>query len=146
AAARAAGADGVELDVQRCASGEVVVFHDADLARLAGRPERIDRLTLAELRAVRLDRGERIPTLREALEATGPSLLVNVELKASPAVQPPPGLVAAALAAIADAGADERVLVSSFHPAALLAVRLRAPHLPTGYLFHGGQALPFRAA
>ena len=36
--ARADGADGVELDVQRARTGEVVVFHDDNLARLAGRP------------------------------------------------------------------------------------------------------------
>jgi glycerophosphoryl diester phosphodiesterase len=41
AAAAAAGADGVELDVRLCATGEVVVFHDADLRRLAGRADRI---------------------------------------------------------------------------------------------------------
>src|SRR3954470_5840123 len=36
ALARAQGADGVELDAQRCASGEVVVLHDDSLARTAG--------------------------------------------------------------------------------------------------------------
>src|SRR5262245_51072470 len=82
ARARADGADGVELDVLRCASGEVVVFHDDDLARLGGRPERVDTLSLAALREVRLERGARIPTLEEAFEACGPTLLVNVELKA----------------------------------------------------------------
>ena len=83
ARARADGADGVELDVLRCASGEVVVFHDDDLARLADRPERIDALPLAELRRVDLRGGARIPTLEEAFEACGPDLLVNVELKAA---------------------------------------------------------------
>ena len=52
--AAADGADGVELDVLRCATGEVVVFHDDDLARLGGRAERIAALSLAELRALRL--------------------------------------------------------------------------------------------
>jgi glycerophosphoryl diester phosphodiesterase len=34
--AMAEGADGVELDVQRCATGEVVVFHDDDLSSAGG--------------------------------------------------------------------------------------------------------------
>ena len=34
--ARAQGADGIELDVQRCASGEVVVLHDESLGRTTG--------------------------------------------------------------------------------------------------------------
>src|SRR5438874_1738897 len=35
------GADGVELDVLCCGTGEVVVFHDDDLLRLGGRPDRV---------------------------------------------------------------------------------------------------------
>src|SRR5258708_34834961 len=49
ARARADRADGVELDVLRCGTGEVVVFHDDDLARLGGRPDRIDALPPAGL-------------------------------------------------------------------------------------------------
>src|SRR3954447_12750112 len=69
ARARADGADGVELDVLCCSPGEVVVFHDDDLARLGGRPDRIEALPLADLRRVRLRGDARIPTLEEALEA-----------------------------------------------------------------------------
>jgi glycerophosphoryl diester phosphodiesterase len=82
ARARADGADGVELDVLGCATGEVVVFHDDDLARLGGRSDRIDALPFSDVRAARLVGGARIPTLEEAFEACGPELLVNVELKA----------------------------------------------------------------
>src|SRR5262245_39504722 len=78
--ARRQGADGVELDVGRDASGEVVVFHADDLGRLAGRPEAVEELRREERRAVLLTGGHRIPSLAEALEAAGP-LEVNVELK-----------------------------------------------------------------
>src|SRR6185312_17377418 len=63
--AREQGADGVELDVMRCATGEVVVFHDDDLGRLGGYPGDVRALSFAELRAVELHGGtgggERIP-------------------------------------------------------------------------------------
>ena len=81
--ARTDGADGVELDVLLSATGEGMVFHDDDLARLAGRPERIADLPYRALREVKLPGGTTIPTLEEALEACGPDLLVNVELKAN---------------------------------------------------------------
>jgi glycerophosphoryl diester phosphodiesterase len=147
ARARADGADGVELDVLLCASGEVVVFHDDDLARLGGRPERVDGLTLAALREVRLARGARIPTLEEAFEACGPSLLVNVELKAH-------GTSLARLRALADGvarvldrtGTASRVLVSSFSPFAVLAWMRRAPVVPAGLLFERDTLLPLRRA
>jgi glycerophosphoryl diester phosphodiesterase len=143
--ARADGADGVELDVRRCASGEVVVFHDEDLRRLAGRPERVAALPLAALRAVRLgERGEPIPLLAEVLEELA-GLFINVEIKA-PRTVPPPGLVAATARVIARHGRPGTILVSSFNPLALLELRARAPRLPVGLLFHAGQSRPLREA
>src|SRR5512134_3488878 len=84
--AMAQGADGVELDVWRCATGEVVVAHDEDLVRVAGAPLRVPDAPLAALRALDVGawrgeqwRGERIPLLEEVLEAL-PRAVVNVEL------------------------------------------------------------------
>jgi glycerophosphoryl diester phosphodiesterase len=141
--AMAEGADGVELDVQRCATGEVVVFHDDDLARLAGRPERIDQLSLARLREVRLSRGEAIPTLAETLEACGPAALVNIEIKHSGLL--PAGcraLVDALAEVVARADADQRVLISSFSPGAIWRWRKIRPDVASGLLFE--RPRPFR--
>jgi glycerophosphoryl diester phosphodiesterase len=147
ARARADGADGVELDVLLCASGEVVVFHDDDLQRLGGRPERIDALSLPALREVRLTGAARIPTLEEAFEACGPDLLVNVELKAG-------GVSTAGLVALADGvarvldrtGTAPRVLVSSFSPLAVRAWMRRMPAVRAALLFERDTALPLRRA
>jgi glycerophosphoryl diester phosphodiesterase len=141
--ARADGADGVELDVLQCATGEVVVFHDDDLARLGGRPERIAALSFSELRSIRLASGAAIPTLDEALEACGPSLLVNVELKISGPLAP---LVAAVAGIVERAGVTGRVLVSSFSPWAVRLWMRRAPGVPAGLLFERAAPLPFRQA
>jgi glycerophosphoryl diester phosphodiesterase len=141
--ARADGADGVELDVRLDGGGRVVVFHDETLDRLAGRPGRIAELPSAALDAVRLAGGERVPTLDETLEELS-GLRVNVEIKAPRAV-PPRGLVAAVLAALRRHAATD-VIVSSFNPLALLELRARAPEIPSGLLFHRGQARPFREA
>jgi glycerophosphoryl diester phosphodiesterase len=147
ARARKDGADGVELDVLACASGEVVVFHDDDLRRLANRPERVGDLPLPALREIRLSIGGRIPTLDEAFEACGPELLVNVELKAG-------GVDGRALAALVEAtaaviervGAGPRVLVSSFSPLAVRLWQRRAPGVPAALLFEREAPLPLRRA
>lgn len=134
--ALAGGADGVELDVQRCLTGEIVVFHDDDLWRLAGRRERIVELPLQALREVRLRGGGEIPTLAEVFEACGPDALVNVEIKydgCSPAGCA--ALVDGASQAIARAGAQSRVLVSSFSPAAVWLWRRHHGDVPCGLLF-----------
>ena len=134
--AMAEGADGVELDVQCCATGEVVVFHDDGLTRLAGRPERIDQLSLAALRQVRLLPGGEIPTLAEALEACGPAGLVNIEIKHAGLF--PAGcrdLVEGVAKVVAGADAGHRVLVSSFNPGAVWWWRKLRPDVPSGLLF-----------
>ncbi len=138
------GADGVELDVLCCATGEVVVFHDDDLARLAGRPERIDAMSRAQLATVELAGGHRIPSLDDALVAAG-DLMVNVELK-SPRPGRPGPLAAATAAAIARVGADHRVLISSFDPVALIQLHRVAPHLPLAFLFDHKLPRPLRGA
>ncbi len=43
------GADGVELDVWRCGTSEVVVHHDADTARTSGVARRVANTSLGEL-------------------------------------------------------------------------------------------------
>jgi hypothetical protein len=112
-----------------------VVFHDDDLARLAGRPGAIADLALSEIRTIELIGGGRVPTLVEAIEAAG-DLLLNVELKT---VEPgrPRGLPAAVAAALAAAPRlpPERVVVSSFDPVALWQFHLIAPTVPLGFLF-----------
>jgi glycerophosphoryl diester phosphodiesterase len=147
ARARADGADGVELDVLACATGEVVVFHDDDLGRLAGRQERVADLTLGALREVPLRGGGRIPTLEEALEACGPTLLVNVELKAGGvSARRLLALVVGVDAAVARAGAGARVLVSSFSPLAVRLWQRRAPAVRSALLFERDASLPLRRA
>lgn len=136
------GADGVELDAWRCRGGEVIVFHDEDLRRLAGRPERVMDLSLAELRAVTLRGGARIPTLAEVLEEVAP-LRVNVELKA-PRALASRGLARAVAAELARCGATGRTIVSSFNPLTLLAFRMAAPRIPAGLLVHTEQRRPLR--
>jgi len=142
------GADGVELDVLLCGTGEAVVFHDDDLARLGGgRRTRIAALSLAELRGVRLVSGATIPTLDEAFEACGPSLLVNVELKASAVARAELArLVTVVASVVADRRMGERVLVSSFNPWALDLWRRRAPAVPCGLLFEKDAPMWLRRA
>lgn len=139
--ALAQGADGVELDVWRCASGEVVVTHDERTARVADADLCVPDAPLAALRALDVGawkgaryRGERIPLLAEVLEAL-PGAVVNVELKSRGRDL---RLAQAAARVVERAGAGGRVLVSSFDWRLVVAFRLAAPHVPVGLLFEGG--------
>jgi len=147
--ARDVGADGVELDVRRCATGEVVVIHDEDARRTAGAPLRVADAPLAALRALDAGawkgerfRGERIPLLAEVLEEL-PGAVVNVELKAQGGDL---RLAAAAAEVIRRAGAAGRVVVSSFDARLLAAFRAAAPEVRRGFLFERRSLWAVRAA
>jgi glycerophosphoryl diester phosphodiesterase len=139
--ARAAGADGIELDVRFDGDDTVVVFHDEELDRLCGRPGRLEELSTAERQALRVG-GQPIPTLAEVLDWLG-DLEVNVEIKA-PRPGRIPALAHATARVIADSGVAEQVLVSSFHPVALVAFHVYLSDIALAYLFHDEQPLPVR--
>ena len=162
-----AGADGVELDVMRCASGEVVVVHDDDLLRVAGKVSGSELVvrhsTLTELRRFDIGHGERVPTLAEVCEELGPQALINVELKS-----PEPkssrehlqlvhddGLAGAVVEVLRRVGrlpdrgartgdSRETTLISSFDPLQLRRFLACTDALPIGYLFHREQGLVMR--
>ena len=145
--ARADGADGVELDVMLCASGEPVVFHDDDLRRLAGRPERISAMPYRALRELPLAGGGNIPLLDQVFDACGPDLLVNVELKVNE-IDPrgTAALVDAVAVVVRRLGVGPRVLVSSFNPWAVWIWTRRVPEVRAALLFERASILPLRQA
>jgi glycerophosphoryl diester phosphodiesterase len=132
--ALAQGADGIELDVRLCASGEVVVFHDATLERLLGKPGSVAETPWSTLRTldVRTGTGKaRIPLLSEVLEAVPRSAWVNVELKGDADWF---RLATRVARMLLEGGHEQHVVVSSFQPLCLLALAARAPDLRRGYL------------
>lgn len=78
-----AGADGVELDTRLCGSGQLVVFHDVDLKRMADLAWEISDTAYSQLTMVDLGDGYGIPLLSDVLdEMLSRGVLVNVEVKA----------------------------------------------------------------
>ncbi len=75
------GVDGIEIDIFKCKSGELVLFHDQTLSNLVGRPEKIEKLTLEELSECLINNKYSIPTLKKVLEKFKTPLFLNIELK-----------------------------------------------------------------
>ena len=126
--ADALGVHWFELDVRTCATGELVVFHDADLQRLSARPERIDSLSLADLAAADVGShfsddfsGEGVPSLIEVLETFRDRVRFNIEIKEDTARGD--GTAVAVGRLIESMGLDSDVIVSSFNPFSLLRLR-----------------------
>lgn len=72
----------IECDVHLTRDGGVVVFHDDDLQRLAGREGRISDLTVAEATALHVGgTADRVPTLRQMLDLVDGRVPLVIELK-----------------------------------------------------------------
>jgi len=138
--ARAAGADGIELDVRLDGDHHVVVFHDSELERLTGLPGRMEELPAAERARLRVG-GERVPLLAEVLAEI--DLEIDVEIKAWKTGRMG-ALVAATAKVIKDSGRADQILVSSFDPFSLLQLHRHLPQVALAYLFHDEQPLPLR--
>ena len=75
------GVDGIEIDVFKCLSGELVLSHENNLKRLTGKSGQLEKLTLGELKKFLVVGKYKIPTLTDVLKIIETPLFVNIELK-----------------------------------------------------------------
>lgn len=139
----AQGADGVELDVMRCGSGELVVCHDEWLDRLAGLHWEVATTPWWKLRTADVGRRlgfapARIPLLAEVFEALPKGFAINVELKCDTVDDR--GLSEAVAQFLVERDEGARVFVSSFNPLCLVRLARVAPALRRGFLIDPDRA------
>jgi len=129
------GSDGIEIDVHLSADGIPVLMHDDSVDRTTDGRGAVASLTLAELQELDAGarspfesfRGERVPTLAEALELSRGRTLLVIEIK-------PPHIEEAVLQVVRRAEALDWAMIWSFHPGVVAEVRRREPRLPAGLL------------
>lgn len=141
------GADGVELDVRTCRSGQVVVVHDPDLWRVAGDVREIAGLSFAAIRRVDLGAAERVPLLDEALDLVlGLGGVVNVEVKGDAPDRPGNARAVARVLRKRSRADGAALVLSTFDPLTLLVLREELPAIPLAFLFDRLHTGPVRAA
>src|SRR5690606_31552672 len=122
----------IEIDVHRCASGELVVIHDFTLDRTTNGKGEVSKASLKELRKLLVESKFRIPLLTEVLDLIEGKCFINIELK---------GLnTAATTCEIIEEYIRERnwkysdFIVSSFQKNELFEVYKNNPEIPIGVL------------
>lgn len=121
---------GIELDVQLSRDGEAMVFHDRSLKRLAGQPDKVNKLTAAELGKIKLTGGDDvIETLPAILDLLDGQVPVLVEVKTT--VREEAGALEEAVAAALDAYAAPAAIMS-FAPSSVAWFADYAPHIVRG--------------
>ena len=118
--------DGIELDVQLSKDGRLVVIHDETVDRTTDGTGWVKDMTLQELRQLKVDGYERIPTLEELLGLIERSnVTLNIELKTDQYAYP--GIERFAWFAVNEFELDDRVVFSSFNRETLVRMRDVAP-------------------
>lgn len=75
------GVDAIEIDVHKCASGELVVFHDFTLDRITNGSGEVAKHTLEQLKHLKVSDQFEIPTLEDVLNTIDKKCILNIELK-----------------------------------------------------------------
>ncbi len=151
-AAVAAGADGIEFDVQLSKDGELVVLHDERVDRTSDGSGWVHELTWKEIAALDAGawfgaefKGEGIPHFVELLDwASELDLLLNIELKNGSV--PCPGLEARVVEEVAQRGLESRVILSSFNHLSVAELHRIAPNLRTGIIYAARMIEPWNYA
>jgi len=101
------GAAGFELDIRRCAGGDLVVIHDATIDRTTNGKGLVSSMTYPELRCFDAGNGEPLPLLTDVLDTFARQCTIYVELKET-------GLAPAVVQAVRERELEEFVVVITF--------------------------------
>lgn len=132
------GAMGLEMDVQLCKSGEIIVFHDYEVEDLTNGTGRIENLTLTQLQSLTFDYRSDflaqavIPTLATVLDTIPPDVLIDIELKGESVSSD--GLEEAVIAMVLERGLEDRTILTSFNAYRIKRIENNHPGILTGLI------------
>jgi glycerophosphoryl diester phosphodiesterase len=122
------GVDAVELDVRQTKDLELIVMHDPAVDKTTNGKGAVKDLTLQQIKKLDAAKGERIPTLGEALDFIDKKVKILVELKET-------GYEEKVVEAIRERGLEKNVIVVSFHEDALRKMRTLDSEIETGLIY-----------
>jgi len=125
----------IELDVYCCASGELVVIHDATLKRTTNGDGCVEQWGLEQLKELDAGHGQKIPTLAEVFDHIDRQAIINIELKG---INTGPAVVQLIEHYVHTRGwSYDDFLVSSFNHRQILEIKNLNPALHTSALLEG---------
>jgi glycerophosphoryl diester phosphodiesterase len=120
--------DMIEVDVRRSRDNQLYLMHDKSTGRTCDRDISIESSLGADVSAIRLKNGERIPALREVLDTVQTRASLNLEIKSE-------GAGALAAAEIVGSGYDGEVVFTSFLDREVVDARRIMPGALAGEIF-----------
>lgn len=138
-------ADGIELDIHKCKSGELIVIHDETLDRTTNGTGLVKDKTWSELSKLSAGlwfdkkfESERIPLLSEVLELVDGKLVLNIEIKNSPVAYE--GIEDDLLKMLEGYKYPDKIIISSFDHAVIKRISSKTDKYKLAFL---GDALVY---
>ena len=122
------GVDAIEFDVRKTKDGQLVVIHDADVKRTTNGKGLVADLTLKEIKGLDAGKGEKIPTLEEALDCIDNKAKILIELKEQ-------NLEEKVLSTVCSKKLEKNVIIASFLEDALRKTRQLNSQIETGLIY-----------
>jgi glycerophosphoryl diester phosphodiesterase len=122
------GVNAVELDLRTTKDGQLVVIHDADVKRTTDGKGLVNELTLKEIKGFSAEKGEKIPTLKEALDFLDKKVKIIIEVKEA-------GVEKEVLAAVRENQLQKDVVIVSFLEEVLRKVKELDMEVETGLIY-----------
>ena len=129
------GVDGLEFDVRLSKDKKIIIFHDADLKRLAGVNKKIQELTFSQLQEIELKQNQTIPLLDDFAPFLDKIKVVNIEIKSN-GILKGHNIIKPLIQFLDKHNINEKCIVSSFNPLILLRLKLKRPKTIIGYLYN----------
>ncbi|MCD7990639.1 MAG: glycerophosphodiester phosphodiesterase [Clostridia bacterium] len=133
------GADWIELDVTQTKDGVLVIFHDADLMRLTGKPDKIWDMTYEELSQINAAshwgpffRDTRIPRLEEVLDYCKDKTKLNIEVKVND--HQTQDFILRLVSLLQEKNMTDQCMITSFDYHSLQVVKQLDPSLKTEFI------------
>lgn len=133
------GVDFVECDVRLTADGHAVVIHDETVNRTTNGCGRVRNMRLAELKQLDAGKGEKIPTLQEAVNAVKGMAGLVIEVKE-------PDAVGEVVRIVSENRLEDYVIISSFYHGAVKAVKKMVDNVKTSVIIASQPVNPAKLA
>jgi glycerophosphoryl diester phosphodiesterase len=134
--------DGIELDIHKCKSGELVVIHDESVHRTTDGAGLVKDMTYDQIK--KLDAGswyaaefknERIPLLSDVLSLVDGKAVINIEIKNAPVEYP--GIDDDLIKLLSSYKYKNKIVISSFDHEILKRIHEKAPQYKLAILLDG---------
>ncbi len=132
----------IELDVQVCKSGELIVFHDDTIDRFTSDRYKISEVTFKQIHEYKYFQDNPVPQLFEVIELVNAKIPINIEIKMS-------GISQKVIECLQSYFNNQKrkhqdFVISSFHISEIEYFFNHAPNIPRSLLFESEDEIDYQ--